>query len=252
MKTNNSSNNSSAGYFICLEGIDGSGKSTIGTRAAACLRDHGVDVVFVSRNTKPSDSLAAQRSTALAEMLWDYPQDVEVRRLGERHLILLMASWYQLFDQFVVRPALRAGKVVITDQWVYKYIARFRAMGAEPVESLFSGLSTPDLVVWMRIDPQLAASRRQAYKQTEANSQSTPTETTFVDFQRLVAAELTKLSTETWHAVDATATPDVVLGQVLKLMYCTAGERSLGVGTAPPLAHTLVRPSDGMSPTHSR
>ncbi|MGZ2744887.1 dTMP kinase [Burkholderia stagnalis] len=191
------------GKFICLEGIDGAGKTQISIRLAALLVQRGIDAVFLSRSVAPEQSAAAVRMRILSDLLWNYHPDSGVESLGERHLILLMASWFELYHRWVIAPALKNKQVVITDQGVSKYIARFHAKGIYGVAGLFDNLISPDRVLFLALDPKVAATRKDSYRRTECNSSDVVGSDAFIGFQTSVARELYKLRKKNWFEIYA-------------------------------------------------
>jgi hypothetical protein len=79
--------------------------------------------------------------------------------------VLLQASWYSCFTRCVVNPLLDAGNIVVADTWGSKLLAklRLRPPGAVDIgwaEGIFAALRQPDLVVYLRADPDDAAARK--------------------------------------------------------------------------------------------
>jgi thymidylate kinase len=215
-----------AGRLICFEGIDGAGKTTVSNALAQRLRMEGTAAQFVSRTTVAQDSLAAERLSVLGKFLWDYPVGTDVRSLGDSHLILLMASWFHLFDRFVVRPAL-SESVVVTDFWFHKYLARFRAKQADPVDHLFHGLSKPDCVVFLAVTPDIAAKRKLSYSATEADIAAGGSKAAFIAFQTSVLEQLFALADASWRTVRSEGDFNEVLEASLAAVRNVIGSRPL-------------------------
>jgi len=223
------------GKLVTIEGIDGAGKTSVGGALASKLREVGVDAVFVSRLSEPSNTVAATRLRALSHLLWEYPPDVDVRALGDRHLILLMASWFALFDAAVVRSALPQHRVVITDQSPNKYIARFHAKGICDVAALFQNLRRSDLALHLVVDPPVAVSRKGPLRETECGAAKTATLASFICFQQSVQHELVELRDAAWRAIDAKRDMTAVVADALdatrELWSVTPLDPPLGAGT---------------------
>jgi dTMP kinase len=113
------------GLLIALEGIDGSGKSTQARLLAAALERLGREVVLTR---EPSEGRAGQ----------------ELRRylLGpSRHLSPAVELALFVCDRrehvaATIRPALAAGKTVITDRYYYSSAAYQGALGLNPEQIL--------------------------------------------------------------------------------------------------------------------
>jgi dTMP kinase len=162
----------SPGQLVVFEGIDGVGKSSVAAGLVQRLRADGVNAAFVSRDVVAASAAAACRLRSLADLLWGYDPGVDLTALGDRHLILLMASWFALFDESALRPALLRHRIVVTDQSPRKYIARFLANGHEDVAPLFAGLRAADLVLHLDVDAATAAARKVSIRRTECGAKS--------------------------------------------------------------------------------
>lgn len=93
--------------FITLDGIDGVGKSTQIQRLAEYLTNQGHDVLTVR------DPGTTAVGTKLREILLD--SELEMHRRTEA--MLFMASRSEMIES-VIRPALAAGKTVISDRFL--------------------------------------------------------------------------------------------------------------------------------------
>jgi dTMP kinase len=102
-----------SGKFIVFEGPDGSGKTTQYRRFLDACRDGGVEVVEAR---EPGGTVLGER---IREILL-HPEHEEMSLRCE--MLLYMASRAQLVHQ-VIRPALKAGKVVVADRFVQSTIA---------------------------------------------------------------------------------------------------------------------------------
>ncbi len=140
----------SAGRFIVLEGIDGSGTTTQAARLAGSLRDAGHAVVSTR---EPSDGpIGLVLRQALTRRLVG---------LSDRVLALLFAADRLDHLASVVEPALAAGKVVVSDRYVLSSLA-YQGMRLPPswVESLNAAARAPDLTLFLDVDNRTAARRR--------------------------------------------------------------------------------------------
>lgn len=117
------------GFFITLEGGEGAGKSTQQARIVAWLQAHGREVV---ETREPG-------GTEVSEQIRQVLLDTRNAGLDSRaELLLMFAARAQLLQQ-VIRPALTAGKVVVSDRFTdasYAYQGGGRQMGAETVAVL--------------------------------------------------------------------------------------------------------------------
>ena len=96
------------GYFITIEGSDGSGKSTQLKKIISYLEEKQVDLV-VTREPGGTDV-----AEAIRELILDpaYPQ-----MTAKTEMLLYAAARAQHVEEKVL-PALQAGKVVLSDRYV--------------------------------------------------------------------------------------------------------------------------------------
>ena len=109
--------------FFSFDGVDGVGKSTQIRLLADALRQQGRDVVTCR---DPGGTALGER---LRETLLDH-HGIPISRRSE--MLLYMASRAQLVEE-VIRPALTAGKVVISDRYVLANVVyQAHAGGLDP------------------------------------------------------------------------------------------------------------------------
>jgi dTMP kinase len=141
--------------FIALEGIDGTGKSTQCRLLAEWLRGRGYAV------TQCADPGGTPLGDQLRAVLLDQRQQMSMRA----EVLLFMASRAELVER-VIRPALAAGSVVVTDRFLVSNIVyQGHAGGLNPEElrrlSLFAtGGLQPDLSVVLDLPVEQATTRR--------------------------------------------------------------------------------------------
>ncbi len=143
------------GVFISLDGLDGCGKSTQCRLLADYLRDKGrsvttcVDPGGTAVGAQLREILLHQRSTLAAEC----------------EALLFMASRAQLVHD-VIRPALQAEHVVISDRYLLANVVyQGHAGGLDPeqlwqVGKLSTGGFDPDLTLVLDLPIEKAAARR--------------------------------------------------------------------------------------------
>lgn len=199
-----------SGFYLALEGIEGSGKSTLGTLLAARLAHRQIDSI----------SVREPGGTELGE---------ELRRmvLHAGHVApwaeaaLFAASRAQLAAE-VIAPALAQGRWVISDRSYYSSLAYQgggRDLGVEAVrrlnETVLDGV-LPDLVVVLDVEPAVGFAREtQRDRIGEAG----------LTLQRKVAEAYRKLATEDDRLVlfDASAAPDELADSILQVALEKSG-----------------------------
>jgi dTMP kinase len=143
------------GCFLTLDGPDGGGKTTQAARLAAWLRNRGFEVVACR---DPGGTALGERIRAI--LLDRATVDLDLRA----EMLLYMASRAQLVEE-VIRPALGAGRIVVSDRFLLANIVyQGEAAGLPPDEVGRTGLLAtqgllPDLTLVLDIDPQVARDR---------------------------------------------------------------------------------------------
>ena len=136
------------GTLVCVEGIDGSGKSTQLALLRDWLKDIGKDVIYTEWN---SSELISQ-TTKLAK---------KKNMLSPRTFSLLHAVDFADRLKQVIAPALKAGFIVLADRYAYTAFARDVARGVDPnwVRGVYNFAIKPDLAVYFDIDPKTSLER---------------------------------------------------------------------------------------------
>lgn len=141
--------------FISLDGLDGTGKSTQCRLLADWLRAGGHDVTTC---IDPGDTSLGYK---LRMLVLHHQSDLD--RMSEA--LLFMASRAQLLAE-VIRPALAADKIVISDRFLLANIVYQGHAGGLDVERLWeigrfaAGGLEPDLTIVLDLPPEQAAQRR--------------------------------------------------------------------------------------------
>lgn len=136
------------GTLVCVEGIDGSGKSTQLTLLRDWLKSSGKDVIYTEWNSSPLIS----QTTKLAK---------KKNLLSPRTFSLLHAVDFADRLKQVIAPALKAGFIVLADRYAYTAFARDVARGVDPnwVREVYDFAIKPDLTVYFDINPETSLER---------------------------------------------------------------------------------------------
>lgn len=140
-----------AGRFIIIEGIDGTGKSTLAEGLVEYLSNQGRDVMQTREPT-------------------DFPSGKLIQeRLASRNLKTNAHEWLGMFVadrrmniESIVKPALKADKDVIQDRSMYSTLVYQGAMGIDENEILKRHAGwhpTPDLLIILDIAPRFGLAR---------------------------------------------------------------------------------------------
>ena len=131
------------GVLICVEGIDGSGKSTQIELLYSWLKSKNVDVILTQWNS--SELIANTTKKAKKKNL-----------LSGRTFSLLHAVDFADRLERTIKPALKAGFVVLADRYVYTAFARDVARNVDPkwVRNLYGFAVKPDITFYFDVSPK--------------------------------------------------------------------------------------------------
>ncbi len=198
------------GKFITLEGIDGAGKSTQAERLAEVLRASGNTVV----------SVRDPGTTSLAERVRGILLDRTVTGVDPMaELMLYLACRAQLVGE-VVRPALAAGSIVISDRYADSSVAYQgygRELGADVVRqsnALATGNLQPDLTLVIDIPVEITKDRMNGKIADRLESEKR----SFHERIRNGFLEIAKDEPERVVVIDGTRTPDEVHAEIVRVV----------------------------------
>lgn len=143
------------GLFITFEGVDGCGKSTQMRFLSEYLTERGIEPVLTR---EPG-------GCNISEQIRDMVLDIENREMGDRTEALLYAAARAQHVEEVVRPAVKAGKIVLCDRFIDSSLAYQgvgRGLGIDKVMDInrfAMGDMMPDKTFFLDFPPQLAFGR---------------------------------------------------------------------------------------------
>lgn len=206
------------GWFISLEGVDGSGKSTQIQTTAAWLKEQGYEVL-VTR--EPG-------GTATAEKIRDLVLDADVPLQPRTELLLYLAARAQHVAE-VIKPALAAGRIVLCDRFVdstlvYQGIVRgLDLCRIKELNEFASEELMPALTLLLDADPALLEERRRERGVTDRFEQEG------LSFQKKLREGflfLAEKEPERIKKVDALQAPEQVQAEI----RCLLKEAGIGRG----------------------
>jgi len=197
-----------SGYFITLEGPDGSGKTGQIPPLAEYLRSRGVDVLTTR---EPG-------GTEIGDQVRRVIMDLSNKGMDPRtEILLFQASRVQIVEQ-VIRPALNAGKVVICDRYADSTLA-YQGYGHQSditfLQQLLhfaTGGLKPDLTLMLDVDVEEGLRRRQV-----GGGEWNRLDDYDLQFHQRVRDgyhRLVELEPKRWEVIDARQTRDVIQQQI--------------------------------------
>jgi dTMP kinase len=188
--------------FVSLEGVDGSGKST---QARLLVEALGPETVAIR---EPGGTDAAER---IRDLLAD--PAVALEPLAE--LLLFLAARADLTER-VIRPALEAGRTVVSDRFSDSSVAyqgAARGLGVGEVIGLCDTATDglwPDLTLLLKVEPELSLGRADGKDRFESEG---------LELQRAVARayeEIAIIASDRVVVIDADGTVDEVHERVME------------------------------------
>lgn len=186
------------GIFISMEGPDGSGKSTQIELLKSYLESKGYDEIIITR--EPG-------GTVISEAIRGIILNKDYSEMGYMTEALLYASARAQLVSEVIKPALEAGKAVISDRFVDSsavYQGMARGLGVDVAYQINSyaiqGIM-PQLTIHMDLPAKVGISRKK--EQAELDRMELET----LEFHEKVAEgyrTLAKLAPERIRTIDAT------------------------------------------------
>jgi dTMP kinase len=197
------------GLFVTFEGVDRAGKTTQARMLCDALGERAVAV------REPGGTPVGER---VRELLKDPASEV-----GPRAEALLFAAARAELVEGVIRPALEAGRVVVSDRYLdssLAYQGDARGLGVEEVARVnrfATGGLEPDITFLLELDLDDAAARGGEADRFESEGRALQ-EQVRASYERLAAAE-----PQRWRRVDAGRSPEAVHADILATV-----ERALG------------------------
>jgi dTMP kinase len=138
------------GFFVCIEGLDGSGKTTHAHRLVQNLQKRGFDAVYTTEPSEREIGIFIRESVLQGKNR--VPRVVEA---------VLFAADRVVHMEKDVKLALREGKVVVSDRCVYSSLAYQGAAGLdlEWIEEINRFALPADLALYIDVPPEVVVKR---------------------------------------------------------------------------------------------
>src|SRR5687768_10670383 len=202
------------GKFITFEGIDGSGKSTQLRMLAGDLRQRGIDVITTH---EPGGTPLGRR---LREAFLETEETVAP--IAE---LLLFAADRAQHVEFLIRPALAAGRTVISDRYAdatYAYQGAGRGFSEDTVNEIIklaTGGLKPDLTLFFDISVENALRRMEERHEIGAGRNRMDAETAeFYSSVRSAYFRIAESEPARFKILDANSSIEETQANVVKLV----------------------------------
>lgn len=141
---------SKKGAFICIEGLDASGKTTHARRLVRELKQRGFKAMYT---TEPSPG-------EIGKFIRTYILQRKKRVPGAVEALLFAVDRVVHLEQRV-KPALQKGKIVVSDRYVYSSLAYQGAAGLDLnwIEEINRSAVSPDLAIYIDVSPEILIKR---------------------------------------------------------------------------------------------
>jgi len=149
----------SKGVFICVEGLDGCGKTTQAKLLVRRLR-RSCDAIYTA---EPS-------SGKIGRFIKKHWLHGDKRGSGVVEALLFAADRFEHVENTVL-PALKRGRIVVSDRYVYSSLAYQGATGLELewIERINEHAVRPDLAIFIDVEPETVVQRLKPRKSVMEN-----------------------------------------------------------------------------------
>ena len=148
------------GFFICVEGLDGCGKTTQTKLLVKRLKAMDLDAVYTA---EPSCG-------KIGRFIQKHCLHGEKRTFPVVEALLFAADRFEHVKMEVV-PALNKGKIVVSDRYVYSSLAYQGATGLDLkwIKMINEHAIRPDLAIFVDVDPEAVIKRLKPKKSVMEN-----------------------------------------------------------------------------------
>jgi len=148
------------GFFICVEGLDGCGKTTQTGLLVRRLRKIGYDAIYTAEPSRGQ----------VGKFIKKYSLYGGKRVSSVVEALLFAADRFEHVEKEVI-PALKEGKLVVSDRYVYSSLAYQGAAGLdlEWIMKINEHAISPDLAVFVDVEPETVIQRLKPKKSVMEN-----------------------------------------------------------------------------------
>jgi len=224
------------GFLIVLEGIDGSGKTTLAPLVCERLRPPtGRVLPLFKKFVDYEDVYTRNHLKRLRHVIWD-EQKPSVDVMGGAHWALLIAGWYAVLQ---ARTLATSCDTLVSDGWYFRNIVKsleeHEGLDETWVRTLFAPVREADAVVLLDMKPELALQRGREFDPRESGERALGGPTDFVTFQSRIRRRLLRMAASgNWIVVPVRdqqspeALADLVSDEISRrLGWAASNQRSL-------------------------
>ncbi|MEM0006773.1 MAG: dTMP kinase [Candidatus Bathyarchaeia archaeon] len=148
------------GFFICVEGLDGCGKTTQAKILVRKLRKIGYDAVYTAEPSRGK----------IGKFIKRYCLHGSKRISSIVEALLFAADRYEHVETEII-PALKEGKVVVSDRYLYSSLAYQGAAGLnlDWIRRINEHAIPPNLAIFIDVEPNTVIKRLKPKKSVMEN-----------------------------------------------------------------------------------
>lgn len=148
------------GVFICVEGLDGCGKTTQTKLLVERLKKKGYDAIYTAEPSRGN----------IGKFIKEYCLHGETRVSSIVEALLFAADRFEHVEKEVI-PDLNEGKLVVSDRYVYSSLAYQGAAGLDLkwIQNINEHAIRPDLAVFIDVEPETVIQRLKPRKSVMEN-----------------------------------------------------------------------------------
>ncbi len=192
-----------SGLFVVVEGIDGTGKSTLVSNIYRALRKKGIDTMLTFEPTHGEWGMKLRRSFMDSK-----------RAEAEEELSMFMKDRKEHLRDVII-PALQNGRVVLCDRYYFSTIAYQGARGLDPEkiqEENEEFALRPDICFILELNPEKAVRRITEGRMDRTNNFEQ------TDYLKRVAEIFSSLKDECIIRLDAELSPDKLAEKAVEII----------------------------------
>ncbi|MGB9854503.1 MAG: dTMP kinase [Candidatus Bathyarchaeales archaeon] len=148
------------GFFICIEGLDGCGKTTQAKILVNRLRNKGYDSLYTAEPSRGK----------IGSFIRRYCLHGGKRVSSVVEALLFAADRFEHVEKEVI-PNLKKGKIVVSDRYVYSSFAYQGAtsLNLDWIKTVNEHALTPDLAIFIDVKPEIVVQRLKPKKSVMEN-----------------------------------------------------------------------------------